>query len=265
MKAAGTLVIIILIITAILLMNSFYVVNPGLAGVKITLGTVDPAPLPSGTGLRTPFVTRIVEVPVKVQTLKFPTQCFSSDLQTVTATITVNYQFPLDQIVKLYVDYGGSVENSILKPRTQEAIKEVTAQRTAEKIVKEREQVKRAALDLLREKLGKIVTIDDLVLEDISLSSELEKAIEQKMVSEQKAAQARFTQDQTRIEAETAIIKAEGEAKSIKVIADALSQNPKILELRAVDKWNGVAPTTVVTGGANTVLPLATGVIKPTN
>jgi len=220
MKAAGTLVIIILIIAAIVLMNSFYLVNPGLAGVKITMGKVDPTPLPSGTGLRTPFVTRIVEVPVKVQTLKFP---------------------------------------------TQEAIKEVTAQRTAEKIVKEREQVKRAALDLLRQKLGDIVTIDDLVLEDIALSSELEKAIEQKMVSEQKAAQARFTQDQTRIEAETAIIKAEGEAKSIKVIADALSQNPKILELRAVDKWNGVAPTTVVTGGANTVLPIASGVLKPSN
>ena len=76
---------------------------------------------------------------------------------------------------------------------------------TAEQIVKNREQIKVGALDLARKKIGPALVVEDIVIENIALTRELERAIEQKMVQEQEAAKAKFTQLKAQIEADTAI------------------------------------------------------------
>lgn len=48
-------------------------------------------------------------------------------------------------------------------------------------------------------------------------------------------------------EAESTRIRAEAEATAITIRGEALSQNPKVVELEAINRWNGVLP--VVTGG----------------
>ena len=92
----------------------------------------------------------------------------------------------------------------------------------------------------------------------MSLSKELESAIEQKMVQEQEAAKAKFIKDQVVIEAQTAVIKAEGEAKAIKVRGDAIRQNPGVVSLMIAEKWNGVSPLVVGGSGSNIMLPIPT-------
>jgi len=107
--------------------------------------------------------------------------------------------------------------------------------------------------------LGELLFIEDLVIQNVSLTKELEHAIEQKMVQEQEAAKARFTQQKAEIEASTAIIRARGEAEAIRVRGKALQDNPGLVQLQIVEKWNGVAPTvlsTTGTHGANIILPL---------
>ena len=89
----------------------------------------------------------------------------------------------------------------------------------------------------------------DLVINDISLSEELEKAIEQKMIREQEAAKARFAQRQAEIDAETEIIRAQGVAEAIRIRGEALSLNPAFIDLQIVEKWDGLAP--LVIGGQN--------------
>jgi prohibitin 2 len=80
------------------------------------------------------------------------------------------------------------------------------------------------------------------------------------MVAEQQAAQARFTQVQTQVEAETAVIKARGEAEAITVRGDALKLNPAFLRLQIVERWNGKSPLVVpadpANAGAGLLLPL---------
>jgi len=98
------------------------------------------------------------------------------------------------------------------------------------------------------------------VIRNIDLSKELERAIEAKMVAEQQANQARFTQIQTKVEAETAVIKAKGEAEAIKVRGEALKLNPAFLRLQIVERWNGKSPLVVPadssSAGAAMLLPL---------
>jgi prohibitin 2 len=106
--------------------------------------------------------------------------------------------------------------------------------------------------------VGNLLQLVDLVLEDISLSANLEAAIERKMVQEQEANKAVFEQQRAQIEAHIAVIRARGEAESIRVRGEALAENPELIDLEIVRKWNGIAPRIVGgnAGGASMILPL---------
>src|SRR6185503_8545135 len=86
---------------------------------------------------------------------------------------------------------------------------------------------------------------------------ELEQAIELKMVQEQEAEKAKFTQLKAQIEADTAIIRAKGEAEAIQVRGQALRDNPDFIRLQILQNWNGRSPLVVGTeGGASMLLSL---------
>ena len=251
------LVVVLVLALIIALAASVYTVQPGYRGVAVTLGKASSTAVGEGVHFRYPFVTRIVQTPIRQQTLKSEAPCFSSDLQTVTMQVAILYRIPEKNVVMLYRDYQQNIAVDVVAPRFQEALKEVTALSTAEQIVKNREQVKLAALEGVRRKLDGLVEVDDMVLENIDLTDQLEAAIEAKMVQEQEAAKAKFVQTKTATEAETAIIKAKGEAEAIRVRAEALVKNPLIIDLEIVEKWNGVAPLVVGdVSGANMLLPL---------
>jgi prohibitin 2 len=239
---------------------STYVVEPGTRGIKVTLGKAQAGFLPEGFGMKAPFVTSIVDVNVRQQTKAVSAACFSSDLQQVVLELRVLYRVPDKSVVEIFKQYAGDPFDSLIAPRVQEALKEVTASQTAEQIVKSREAIKQKALMAARQKIGDILWVEDIVVRDIHLSAELERAIEAKMVAEQQAAQARFTQLQTQVEAETAIISARGEAEAIKVRGDALRMSPVFLRLKLVERWNGTSPLVVPpddnSTGAGLLLPL---------
>ena len=117
-------------------------------------------------------------------------------------------------------------------------------------------QEKAVALKSSREKIGSLLIIEDLVIEDVKLSRELEQAIEAKMVQQQEAEKAIFKMQQAKTDAETLIIKATADAESIRIQGEALEKAPKLVELKMVEKWNGVSPQ-VVGAGSNIMLPLA--------
>jgi prohibitin 2 len=254
---AGAVVLLVLVVLGA---ASSYIIQPGTRGVKITLGKAEDKFLPEGFGFRTPFITQIVPVLIKQRTVTLRADCFSSDLQQVTVEARVLYRVPEESVVQIFRQYAGDPFDSLIAPRVQEALKEVTAALTADLIVKRRDEVKENAIAAARLKIGKILSVEDIVIRDIQLSKELETAIEAKMVAEQEAARARFTQMQTQVEADTAVIRAEGEAKAIRVRGEALKLNPAFLRLQIVEKWNGKSPLVVPAdpnnSGPNLLLPL---------
>lgn len=246
----------ILIFVAVLMASSgTYVVQPGQRGVQVTMGQVSPQFKPEGFGLKAPLITDIIPVSIKQQTAQDKADAYSSDLQQVVYQLRVLYRIPESSVVKLFKEYLGEPFESLISPRVQEAIKEVTALQSAEQVVKNREQIKTRSLELSRKKVGEILVIEDIVIENITLTAELERAIEAKMVQEQEAAKSKFVQQRAQIEADTAVIKAGGEAESIRIRGEALKKSPAYLDLQVVDKWDGITPL-VVGGGENLVFPL---------
>jgi prohibitin 2 len=251
----GALLIFVLVIAG---SSAAYVVEPGHRGVEVMLGRVTPGFKPEGFGFKVPFVTTIVPQLIRQQTSKMVADCYSSDLQQVKIDVRVLYRVPESSVVTVFRDYLGAPFDSLVKPRVAEALNEITARRSAELIVQKREEVKSQALENARRKIGDVLVIEDIVLEDINLTKALENAIEAKMVQEQEAARARFAQQQAQTEASTVVIKAKGEAESIILRGKALRENPSVLELQIIERWDGVTPLVVGPGatGANMMLPL---------
>ena len=250
----------ILAAVAVVATGSTFVIPPGHRGVLVTLGKVSPVFAPEGLGFKLPLVTTVVPVSVRQQTTLTKTACYSSDLQQIDVELRVLYRIPENMIVKMFRDYSGDPFESLISPRVSEALKEVTALQSAEQIVKKREEVKSKTLDAARAKVGDLLVIEDVVIQNVALSTELETAIEAKMVQEQEAAKAKFTQAKAEIEAQTAIIRAKGEAEAIRVRGRAVQDNPGLVQLQIVEKWNGVSPL-VIGGGAsggsaNILLPI---------
>jgi prohibitin 2 len=236
--------------------GSYYIVEPGERGVSVTLGNMSKDFIKPGFGFKAPFITTIRTVNVQQDTKEVQAECFSSDLQQINIRLKVLYRIPETSAVSVLRDYAGEPFDKLILPRVQEAIKEVTALKSAQDIVKSREQIKATALQAARQKVGAFLTLEDLVIEDVALSQDLENAIEQKMVQQQEAEKAVFKKDQAETDAETAIIQARGLAESIRIQGEALEKNPKLIELKMVEKWNGIAPL-VVGAGQNIMLPMS--------
>lgn len=241
-------------VAVVLLFGSVYVVDPGERGIVVTLGKVS-AVQAEGLGFKWPLISSLVRASVQQHTEEIKTICFSSNLQQVHAQVKVLYRVPEASIVSMYKDFSGAPFENLVSPRVIEALKEATSTETAEDIVKKREVIKARTLENTKKKLGDLVSVVDVVVEDVSLSPELEASIEAKMVQEQEAAKAKFTQQKVGIEAETAVLRAEGEAKAIDIRGKAIQANPQVIQLQMVEKWDGKSPL-VVGSSANVMLPL---------
>jgi prohibitin 2 len=248
--------IAILIFVVVLMASSgTYVVQPGYRGVEVTMGQVSQAFKPEGFGIKTPMVTTIYPISIRQQTAEDKAECYSSDLQQIQIDLRVLFRIPESSVVKLFQEYYGEPFDSLVAPRVQEALKEVAALQSAEQIVKNREQIKTRALELARKKVGPLLVIEDIVIQNIALTKELENAIEAKMVQEQEAAKSKYVQQRAQIDADTSVIQAKGEAESIVIRGQALKENPAFVDLKIVDKWDGLTPL-VIGGGNNLVYQL---------
>ena len=246
----------ILVLTVVLMGGSF-IIPPGHRGVLVTMGKVSPVFAPEGLGFKLPFVTTVRPISVRQQTAVSKAECYSADLQQINVELRILYRIPENTIVKMFRDYYGDPFDSLISPRVSEALKEVTALQSAEQIVKKREEIKAKTLEGARAKVGDLLVIEDVVIQNVSLSKELETAIEAKMVQEQEAAKAKFTQAKAEIEAQTAVIRAKGEAEAIRVRGRAVQDNPGLVQLQIVEKWNGISPLVIGGGsGANILLPI---------
>lgn len=247
---------LIIVLCSIFLSNCFLSsVGTGERGAKVTFGEVSHSVLSEGLYVKAPW-TDLVTVDTKQQSQSIDADCFSSDLQHINASLKVVYNVPENNVLTVIEKYQGNLFPTMIAPRINEAFKEVSATRTAEVLVKEREKVKQEALLSVKKKVEGIVNVQDLIIENLQLSKELQDAIEQKMVQEQEAAKAKFLQLKERTDAETRVIKAKGDAESIEIINKTLTNNPAYLQLEMIKKWDGKAPLVVGETKGNFILPI---------
>ena len=181
---------------------------------------------------------------VKIQKDEVPASASSKDLQVVTSRIALNYHLDPNAVNKVWQDVGKNYNTRIIAPSIQEGVKAVTARFTAEELITKREEVKEQIKANLTIRLSEhAIMVDEFNIIDFEFSPSFNEAIESKVKAEQLKLKADRDLERIKIEKEQMIAAAQGKAEAIRIEAQALIQNPKVVELRWIEKWDGKVPT----------------------
>ena len=85
--------------------------------------------------------------------------------------------------------------------------------------------------------------VDEFNIIDFEFSKAFNEAIEAKVTAEQLKLKADRDLERIKIEADQKVAEAGGKAEAISIEARALRQNPQVVELRWIEKWDGKVPT----------------------
>ena len=237
------------LIVLFILLTAFGTVGAGERGIKLRFNAVTGKEYGEGLYFVLPFIERVVIIDIKVQKEEADAQAASKDLQTVTSRIALNYSIDPNLAISLYQNIGIDYKVRIIDPTIQESVKATTAKFTAEELITKREEVRDAIKNVLVEKLsGTGIKVEQVSIINFDFSPSFNNAIEAKVTAEQNALAAKNKLDQVKYEAQQAIEEARGKASALQVEASAINTNPQIIQLRAIEKWDGKLPQ--VTSGA---------------
>ena len=217
----------------IVLPNCFATVPVGSTGIMLTMGKVEDTALPEGMHFKIPFVQKIVSMDNRVKKLELSTEAFSKDIQTVSATLAVNYRLQTEKTFEIYKTTGTAYEDNLIVPATHEVLKSVCAQYTAEELISKRAESSDKMRDELDAKLSQIgISITDFNIIDFDFSDEFISAVESKQVAEQLKKKA-ATENETAIaqaerEKQVSIKQSEAEAERVRIAAEAQAQSTLI-------------------------------------
>lgn len=249
----------VIVVIVILLFMSFGTVKAGNVGVKTrfgnVVGTVDP-----GLYVKWPLIEHVTSMDVQTQKDQVDATAASNDLQSVTATVAVNYHVESQDAFKIFSNIGPDYADRVISPAIQESVKSATANYTAEQLITEREKVREDILTLLTTKLQVYgVQTDSLNIVNFAFSNQFNTAIESKVTAQQNALAAQNKLAQVQAEAEQTIASAKAQAEAIQIQAQAINSQggADYVQLQAVNKWDGHLPTQFVPGSALPFLNLS--------
>ena len=236
-------------------------------GVKVSaFNGAQKTTLQTGYHFKIPFVDKIYTLPTSVQTKtmeKLTTQ--TKDGQWLNTNIDVKYKINKEEAMTVFSNYTDleNVNNNVISPAVQRAIESVTGDYDIYDILgTKRTEVYEAIDKALKEKFESYnLEFVSFTITDQDAGDEIEAAIKNESVKQKEIDTAKQEQEKSKVEAETkkvqaqaeadtAIIRAEGEAKSNKIKSDSITDNlirMKEAEAREKHGW-------VTVNGANGVI-----------
>src|SRR3990167_4669235 len=250
-------IIILALLMAILALiaSSVGVVGAGQRGVLLRFGAMTGIIKDEGLYFKIPFVEQVVLMSTQIQKYSALASASSKDLQVVTTEVTLNYQLEASKVGQIYRTMRQDYESRVIQPFVQEAVKSVAAYFDAEQLITQRPRVKADLQNLLTKRLAQLgIAVVELSITDFRFTQVFQDSIEAKVKAVQQALEAENALKRVGFEAQQAIVKATAEAKGLELQKAQISS--QLLELRqievqraAVEKWNGIMPSVVTSGG----------------
>ena len=167
--------------------------------------------LEAGMHFKLPW-QEVIKMDNRVQKSTQDMSCFSSDIQEVSMTYTVNYQISKQDAMTIYKTIGIGYYDTVIAPCITESVKIVTAQYTAEDLVSSRSLM----ASQIEEVLSKNIELVGASIENMDFTDAFTDAVEAKQVAEQNKLRAETEAQQRVLEANAA-----AEIKRIEAEADA--------------------------------------------
>jgi prohibitin 2 len=286
-KVIALAVVVMVVITVLITVTTMYKTVPaGYAGVVTEWG--NPVRV-TGSGMQmiSPIVEDIEFVNVQVQSAEATESAGSSDLQSVSSTVTVNYKVDALYAKDVYTNLRNEYEGRVIVPAMKDALKASTAKFQASELITKREIVMQMYKDLLQAKLDQYhIIITSVMITDFKFSDNFMAAIELKVTAEQNALAAQNQLKVTEYQAQTQVIQASanatatinqamGSANATLINANATATAIQMINsqltpeyinyynlLSFYAKWTGEYPTTLILSGGNGTVPL---ILVPTS
>ena len=229
----------------------------GYTAIVTTLGKVENYTLEAGFHFKSPF-QKIILMDNREQKTSFFTQAFSSDIQQVEVTGSINYAINKSTAMTLFKEVGTDYFNKLINPRMLENTKAVFSKYTAENLVSAREELSSLIRESMSREMSRYgISIISVSIENIDFTDAFTDAVEAKQVAAQKKLQAEIEQEQktmeTQQQAERQKIEAEAKAEANRKIAESLTES--LIRFTQVNRWNGELPR-FVSGNQADALPV---------
>ena len=289
MKKKGLIIAGVLVLALVILATMCTAtVQTGYTGIVTTFGKVENMTLEAGLHLKSPF-QQIISMDNREQKTSFTTEAFSSDIQQVNITGSINYAINKSTAMNLFKEVGTDYFNKLVYPRMLEITKGVFSKYSAENLVANREKLSQDIRDGLYAELKDYgINVISLSIENLDFTDAFTDAVEAKQVAAQRKLQAEIEQAQMtmetqqqaerqRINAEAAAnvakinadadayavkVRSEAEAEANKMIAESLTEN--LIRFNEVKNWDGKLPTYMAGEGSTTVPVLQMGAEQKT-
>lgn len=247
MSLAYKVGVVFVVILIVLVVWPFTIIDADERGVVTRLGAYSRT-LNPGIHVVVPLMEQVTKFEVRTQKEQTDASAASKDLQTVNATVAVNYNINPDRVEELYIKIGTDYKSRVIDPAIQEVAKAVTAKYTAEELLTKRANVTDEMHDLLATRLGSSdIQVSAVSIVNFNFSPSFNAAIEAKVIAEQNA-----------LAEKNNLAAAQYQAQAIRVKSEA-ANNEKYIQLQqleveraAIEKWNGVLPTQMI---PNATLP----------
>ena len=263
-----------------------YRIDAGHVGIVKRFGNVVDVVDP-GLHVKIPYADTVEEMEVRERAFSMNLAAASQDPLELPITVTVNWLVKRTNVKDLYVQFGSlaQFETRIIQPRLNDAVKGVTSGYTVNDLLRKRTEYRDRSQKVFAERMPDDIQITGFSIVNIGFPPEYTKAIRDKQVAREQAETERFvlerqkltttqvTQtamaqrdaDKARADGRAYEIEVQGkaQAEAVRVLGEALTKNPLVVEYRKIEKWRGVFPTTFMGGeqGVNTLwqLPASAG------
>jgi regulator of protease activity HflC (stomatin/prohibitin superfamily) len=251
------------LIVVYLVFSSWYIVDQGERAVVLRLGAIVGEAGP-GAHFKVPWIDAVRKITVQNQNKRYSAlEAYSRDQQP--ANLAVSVSFVASDPSAVYEQYG-DLEGAIARlidPRVMSGVKTIFGQYDASRAIQERAGLNIDISDAITSAVTGPINIISVQVENIDFSEAYEQSVEQRMLAQVEIQRREQNLRTVEVEAEIARTRAEGEANAIRLRgeaegaairarADALRANADLVQLQAVEKWDGKLPTTMV---PSTALP----------
>ena len=252
---------LIVFIICFIFFNPVYFVQSGQKAVIKRFGVVKQEVVNEGMRFKTPFIDQVITIDVTPQSVQEEAITYTKDNQPIDVNYTVIYTKPADDVANTVIRYNKNPYEAFAKSKISDSFKAIAGKYTASEFVTKREVIRKEFLTEARLNVTNpldnkvVINIIDIPITNVDFDDQYESAIKDKQVAQQRAQKAEYVLQQARIDAQSKVVTAEGEAKALQVKAIAISKSPQVVRLEEIKKWDGHYPLNakVIGGGATIV------------